>query len=60
MDGRSEFWVETTTRKWLLTTSEFKVGIGLITLRVNVENAWCVIKQNYYLREMKSVFNDGH
>ena len=31
MDGRSEFWVETTTRQRLLTTSEFKVGIGLIT-----------------------------
>lgn len=32
----------------------------LETTVVNVENAWCVIKQNYYLREMKSVFNDGH
>lgn len=29
MDGRSEFWVEITTRKRLLTISEFKVGIGL-------------------------------
>lgn len=29
MDGRSEIWVEITTRKWLLTISEFKVGIGL-------------------------------
>lgn len=29
MDGRSEFWVEIATRKWILTISEFKVGIGL-------------------------------
>ena len=29
MDGRSEIWVEITTRKWLLTIFEFKVGIGL-------------------------------